>query len=61
MSDTHTETIKEYQKLETRNRTDKGIQYKDTVPVDIREYWQYTECDSCGFETRRAEKSKKDA
>jgi hypothetical protein len=61
MSDTHTETIREYQKFETRKRTDNGIQYKDTVPVDIREYWQYTECDSCGFETRRAEKSKRDA
>lgn len=61
MSDTHTETIREYQKLETRNRRKNGIVYKDTVPVDIREYWQYSECDSCGFETRYKDKSKRDA
>ena len=60
MSDTHTETIREYQKFETRKRTKNGIEYKDTVPVDIREYWQYSECDSCGFETRRKETSKRD-
>tara|TARA_B100000674_G_C37564073_1_gene788677 strand:+ start:176 stop:655 length:480 start_codon:yes stop_codon:yes gene_type:complete len=61
MSDTHTETINEYQKIETRERYKNGIRYKEQVPVDVRIYWQYSECDSCGFVTRREEKSKKNA
>ena len=61
MSDTHTKTIREYQRFETRKRRKNGIEYKETVPVDVREYWQYSECDSCGFVTKRAETDKRDA
>ena len=61
MSDTHTETIREYQRFETRKKRSNGIDFKETVPVDIREYWQYSECDSCSYETKCQETSKTNA
>ena len=59
ISDTHTKTIREYKKFETRKRRKNGFYTEETVPVIIREYWQYSRCDSCGFETKRQETSKK--
>lgn len=60
MSDTDIEIISESQKIEKRNRTINNISQKIDVLYDIKEYWQYSICDHCGFETKRRETSKKE-
>ena len=61
MSDTHTEVISEYQKFERRTVRKSGLEYKENVPVDITDYWQYQGCDNCGYERRSRAQSRKDA
>ena len=60
MSDTDIDIISESQKIEKRNRTINNINQKIDVLYDIKEYWQYSVCDHCGFETKRRETSKKE-
>ena len=47
---THQQDIREYVKWKRKTEFNNGQRHTYNVPVNVREYIQFTKCNSCGFE-----------